>query len=151
MISNVWGSKPFVLLDFPKQMPRTKIPRSLHTTLASSVKTYILYYFFHLSHISLAYTAMSKSCYFPDGTLSIFQGSPLTVMVPCDPNAATSACCGQTDACFADGLCMNSALVFYRGACTDKTFSSSDCFRECLSAPSMSYPLSYPFPITIPD
>ncbi|KAF2643269.1 hypothetical protein P280DRAFT_367648, partial [Massarina eburnea CBS 473.64] len=73
----------------------------------------------------------ASECYFPNGDLS---GSDTI----CNPNALVSSCCYDNQACMSNGLCMSnphdaSKARLHRGTCSDKTWKSGNCPRECLS------------------
>lgn len=73
-------------------------------------------------------TFSSATCYEPDG--SIIQDD-----TSCDSTAEASYCCGTGWSCLSDGICMieqQAATVYYRGSCTDKSWSSQECPNFCL-------------------
>ncbi|KAF1992192.1 hypothetical protein K402DRAFT_415890 [Aulographum hederae CBS 113979] len=72
----------------------------------------------------------SSSCYFPGGNQPA-GGNP---MVPCNPNAAVSACCQVGESCTSSGLCFSGNGMIYRGGCTDKTFKDATCSKVCLDS-----------------
>ena len=80
--------------------------------------------------------AFAATCYFPSGDIA-------TGNVPCN-NATNgeSNCCGSADACLANGLCLvntdTDTVEFGRGACTDQTWKSPDCFQHCTGIDSKS-------------
>ena len=59
---------------------------------------------------------------------------------PCKPSEENSTCCGENYVCYSNGLCrpgpnaVNHGLTdFYRGSCTDPTWTSPECPLFCLS------------------
>ena len=72
--------------------------------------------------------AISQSCWYPDG-LTQAQAD-----VPCDPDAATSACCGPNGFCLSNGLCLVNGAVS-RGSCTDKNWGQG-CAQICADGKS---------------
>ena len=80
------------------------------------------------------------TCYFPAGNVAHNN-------VPCDPDAAVSACCSHRSFCLANGLCLvnddKDTVEFARGACTDPTFQDPACFQHCHSckpSPHTTFP-----------
>lgn len=51
-----------------------------------------------------------RNCWYPDGRTE-------TADIPCNPNAAESACCSPDAFCLSNGLCLYSGVVS-RGSCT---------------------------------
>ncbi|KAJ6438991.1 Cytoplasmic 60S subunit biogenesis factor REI1 [Purpureocillium lavendulum] len=72
-------------------------------------------------------------CYWMDGTISD------SVMQPCNPDAAVSACCGlnkeRPDICLSSGLCYAQDTGFegfiYANGCTDQTGQDEKCPHFC--------------------
>lgn len=72
----------------------------------------------------------------------------LTDLIPCNPNASNSICCGLGYECLANGVCAASAtsvynggIAFIRGLCTDIYWQSSLCPQFCLNAVDSMYTL----------
>ncbi|MCJ1433409.1 hypothetical protein MMC27_002769 [Xylographa pallens] len=78
---------------------------------------------------SLASAASSSICYASDGVQS--------ANFPCNPDQTDSACCMPGFECISNGLCAPGPNItgtitpFYVGDCTDPTFSSPECLKEC--------------------
>lgn len=79
-------------------------------------------------------------CYYPDGTEA-------TDHTPCNGSASNtptdaSSCCHDisNSYCQDNNLCTwNGAM--YRGACTDKTWTSPNCPQQCTEGSQSSYPI----------
>ncbi|KAF2476426.1 uncharacterized protein BDR25DRAFT_375363 [Lindgomyces ingoldianus] len=89
--------------------------------------------------LTLSYTALAQTCYFPNGDES---GSDTA----CNPNSLVSTCCFEGQACLSNGLCVSdphnaTAARFHRGTCTDKNWKSSNCPRECLDIDNNGVPV----------
>lgn len=79
--------------------------------------------------------AVNGGCYFPNGRL--------VEDTPCNAGAG-AACCGIGYACLSNGLCQLTAVrasdagddwaTFVRGSCTDRSWSSPNCPKECMKA-----------------
>jgi len=67
-----------------------------------------------------------RACFYPDG-------SAAPKMVPCNPAATESACCGYNDTCIAHGMCLSNDIFFYRGACTSTSYPAS-CPQSCIKS-----------------
>lgn len=68
----------------------------------------------------------TATCYFPDGTIA-------SNNVPCSSDTY-SACCGKSDVCLSNNLCMDTGeqpYVLSRGACTDPNWESDNCPSVC--------------------
>ena len=75
-------------------------------------------------------TALAQQCYFPDG-------DKVASDTACNPNALVSACCYDNQACLSNGLCVSDPhdpvkARLHRGTCTDASWKSGNCPRECL-------------------
>ncbi|OJJ75509.1 hypothetical protein ASPBRDRAFT_37803 [Aspergillus brasiliensis CBS 101740] len=71
-------------------------------------------------------SATTATCYFPDGTIA-------SNNVPCSSDTY-SACCGKSDVCLSNNLCMDTGeqpYVLSRGACTDPNWESENCPSLC--------------------
>jgi hypothetical protein len=78
-----------------------------------------------------------NSCYYPDGSSAASD-------TPCFSTSGASVCCGDGFACLANGICqvtsfafisnpdLNKQINYYRGSCTDQTWSSSSCPQFCI-------------------
>jgi hypothetical protein len=77
--------------------------------------------------ISSTTAASSSLCFYPDGITT----DPNHV--PCNSTISTSACCDPLDSCTDSGICLGRTGFNYRGSCTDKTWTSSNCASECLA------------------
>ena len=79
---------------------------------------------------SVATASQNDTCYFPDGTQAQYSDTPY---VPCKETSADGVtyCCGRDDMCTISGYCIGDAGVFYRGGCTDQTWTSSLCPVLC--------------------
>ena len=74
--------------------------------------------------------AILTDCYYPNGLLE-----PLNS--PCNPTANASACCGQGQRCFSNGVCevsqQDGHIDFVRASCTDPTWKDPACLRQCMN------------------
>lgn len=91
-------------------------------------------------------TALAQSCYYPDGSLPTDY-----VYVPCTGDSVSSCCIpSEGDVCLASGACYyKSGNYPFRGACTDKSWSSSKCPKFCMSREQSPIPpahFSSPYP-----
>jgi hypothetical protein len=79
---------------------------------------------------SITTASQNASCYFPDGSEATYGDIDY---VPCKDMSAGgfTYCCASTDVCTVGGYCLGSAGVFYRGGCTDQTWTSSLCPSLC--------------------
>ncbi|PMD20531.1 hypothetical protein NA56DRAFT_704336 [Hyaloscypha hepaticicola] len=71
----------------------------------------------------------AATCYYTDGSADNSDDQ-----LACDPTATVSACCGQTDYCLSNGLCLDAganSLLAVQG-CTDPKWSSP-CHAYCPS------------------
>lgn len=75
-------------------------------------------------------TALAQSCYYPDGSLPTDY-----VYVPCTGDSVSSCCIpSEGDVCLASGACYYKSRNYpFRGACTDKSWSSSKCPKFCMN------------------
>ena len=75
-------------------------------------------------------TALAQSCYYPDGSLPTDYE-----FVPCTGDSVSSCCIpSEGDVCLASGVCyFKSGEYPFRGACTDKSWSSSKCPQYCMN------------------
>lgn len=73
-----------------------------------------------------------NACYYPSGNKQ-------TVDRPCDNSVSESHCCGVNDICLTNGMCfqLGDVLLVTRGSCTDQSWSSSACPRECSDSKSV--------------
>jgi hypothetical protein len=91
-----------------------------------------------LALLLTAFTAPTyATCYNPNGSVAADD-------IPCQPSQSNSTCCGSGLACLSNNLCGITQFPsnpkktfglgewFVRGSCTDKTFTSSACFKRCL-------------------
>lgn len=80
---------------------------------------------------------VGASCYYPDGSFPSDY-----VYTACSGSEFTSCCiASEGDQCLSNGLCYypkSSSKYLFRGACTDKTWKSENCFQHCLSGSSNS-------------
>ena len=79
-----------------------------------------------------------RSCYYPDGSLALKD-------TPCTSDTSTT-CCGQGFACLENGICqvttlaqafdpnLNPSINYYRGSCTDQSWSSPECPQFCIGS-----------------
>ena len=77
--------------------------------------------------LSFVQATPSGQCYFPNGNLA-------TDYLPCTDisGEAQSWCCHLSDSvCTQNGYCVGSNGLFYRGGCTDSTFTSPSCPQVC--------------------
>ena len=74
-------------------------------------------------------TVLAQSCYYPDGSLPTDYE-----YVPCTGDTVSSCCIpSEGDLCLASGACYYPKDGYpFRGACTDKTWSSSKCPQYCM-------------------
>ncbi len=79
---------------------------------------------------SIATASLNSTCFFPDGSEAQYSNTPY---VPCKETSADGVtyCCGQNDMCTVSGYCIGDAGVFYRGGCTDQTWTSGLCPELC--------------------
>ena len=76
--------------------------------------------------------ACSGKCYYPNGNVALD--------FPCDSDAENSMCCGDGRdelnfvgfACLSNKLCQSETGRIIRGSCTDPTWKSPECVRNCL-------------------
>ncbi|KAF6230559.1 hypothetical protein HO173_011096 [Letharia columbiana] len=73
--------------------------------------------------------ADAQTCFYPDGSVS-------THDTPCHSPSigdGASACCGSTDICLNNSLCLaqSGAELVTRGSCTDQTWQSPECPQYC--------------------
>ncbi|KAI2837487.1 hypothetical protein CBS11350_8691 [Aspergillus niger] len=71
-------------------------------------------------------SSATATCYFPDGSIA-------SNNVPCSSDTY-SACCGKSDVCLSNNLCMDTGeqpYVLSRGACTDPNWESDNCPSVC--------------------
>ena len=86
---------------------------------------------------SLTAAASSSICYASDGVQS--------ANFACNPSQPNSTCCMPGFECISNGLCapgpnITGAITpFYVGDCTDPTWSSPTCLKECADSAS-SFP-----------
>ncbi|KAF2255367.1 hypothetical protein BU26DRAFT_600882 [Trematosphaeria pertusa] len=71
---------------------------------------------------------VDASCFYPDGTFPDDY-----VYTACSGDEFTSCCIlTEGDQCLSNGLCYSQAAGYmFRGACTDKTWNSENCFQHC--------------------
>lgn len=89
--------------------------------------------------------ANSSVCWFPDGQTNGKSVSPQ--FVSCDPTAAQSPCCAYGETCTGNGLCLSGNGLIYRGGCTDSTFKSSACPKNCVASTGDFSGMSYFFQV----
>ena len=88
----------------------------------------------------LAYSStVVGTCYFPSGNV-------VDSDTACNPNALVSSCCYDNQACLSNGLCVSdphdpAKARLHRGTCTDKTWKSGNCVRQCLGTSSVFKPV----------
>ena len=73
-----------------------------------------------------------QTCYHPDGSQAMYENTADAHIadIPCnasDPGG--SACCIPGDACTTTGLCVGHAGWYYRGGCTDASWSTNACIN----------------------
>ena len=84
----------------------------------------------------LGSAALATSCYYPDGSVAQDNYS-------CS-NEYNTTCCAAGYACLSGGICASSPFNddstsnYYRGTCTDETYTSPCCPNYCLNATSNS-------------
>jgi hypothetical protein len=80
--------------------------------------------------VSITTASQNDTCYFPDESEAAYNG---VNYVPCkEPSpGGFTYCCGRSDMCTLAGYCIGSAGVFYRGGCTDRTWTSPLCPTLC--------------------
>lgn len=95
----------------------------------------------------------TRSCNFPDGT-------PSRNDTPCTSGNGEAVCCGQGFACLEDGVCqvtsfafqsnpdLNTGINYYRGSCTDQSWSSPDCPQFCIGSQCVTPPTCIKYFIT---
>jgi len=78
---------------------------------------------------SAAILATAQDCYYPDGQIPTDY-----VYTPCNGSSAVSCCVPSTgDICLSNGLCFWPGGPYpYRGACTDRDWTSDTCPRFCM-------------------
>lgn len=86
--------------------------------------------------LSLYITAVSASCYAPNGTVMLAENQPCN-----NVGGSYSMCCAtnrtsDADMCQQDGLCYNpNGDYYWREGCTDPTWTSEACSLLCRSGP----------------
>lgn len=86
--------------------------------------------FFAVLIFPITTAGQNETCYFPDGSVARYNDE---LYLPCkiiSPGGVTF-CCYRTDACTEAGYCAGDAGIFYRGGCTDQTWTSSLCPEIC--------------------
>lgn len=80
--------------------------------------------------VAISTASQNATCYFPDGSVAAYNGLDY---VNCKKTSAGgfTYCCDPNDICTGAGYCVGGAGVFYRGGCTDKTWTSSLCPVLC--------------------
>ena len=75
---------------------------------------------------SITTASQNATCYYPNG-------SPVSGYVPCKDLSTNGVtyCCSSSSVCTTGGYCLGNAGVFYRGGCTDHTWTSSLCPILC--------------------
>ena len=74
----------------------------------------------------LLWRRIQAQCYYPDST-----SEPRDIV--CNASAPISLCCQNGETCLTNGLCFSKwDTSINTGTCTDKTWSSSSCFQQCL-------------------
>ncbi|EDU49956.1 hypothetical protein A1F94_010439 [Pyrenophora tritici-repentis] len=90
--------------------------------------------------VLLAYSsAVFATCYFPNGNV-------VDSDTACNPNALVSSCCYDNQACLSNGLCVSdphdpAKARLHRGTCTDKSWKSGNCVRQCLDTENNGAPV----------
>ena len=83
------------------------------------------------------------SCYYPDG--SVASNYVVCNATQAAPGGGGSPCCdggdGKLPICDAAGYCYGATFYPYRGACTDRSWQSSNCAGECVNG--ALYPLFF--------
>jgi hypothetical protein len=81
----------------------------------------------------------NATCYFPNGQVAATFGQ---LYVPCKDIVAggVTYCCDPDDACTTGGYCIGSGNFFYRGGCTDQTWTSTGCPALCATGTIVSDP-----------
>lgn len=111
-------SYPLILLFFKISY----FSMSCGMKMASSQRFYISIIFVSLFFSCRATDAI---CYYPDGVTTEPNHSP------CNKTINDSSCCDPLDSCTTSGLCLGRTGFNYRGSCTDKTWTSSNCAPGC--------------------
>jgi|SRR5271155_4564673 hypothetical protein len=86
--------------------------------------------------VSITTASQNDTCYFPDGSVAAYNGLDY---VPCKETSAggVTYCCDPNEICTIAGYCVGAAGVFYRGGCTDKTWTSSLCPVLCATGATL--------------
>lgn len=89
--------------------------------------------------ICITKALQNNTCYFPDGSVAVDEEIDY---VQCKETSAGgfTHCCTPYNICTVGGYCVGNAGFFYRGGCTDKTWTSNLCPALCAKS-STSIPL----------
>ncbi|PWY68144.1 hypothetical protein BO83DRAFT_87284 [Aspergillus eucalypticola CBS 122712] len=100
-------------------------PLLSHNMIAKGIRATAILLFLLLATCTPTSSA-TATCYYPDGTIA-------SNNVPCSSDTY-SACCGKSDVCLSNNLCMDTGeqpYVLSRGACTDPNWESDNCPSVC--------------------
>lgn len=122
-VSLIYERSCIPLTQVQNRPGNSKKQRILYLTFVTTMKSKIC---FAVVATLLFTTGTSlKACFYPDGKNA-------TGLIPCRPDAETSHCCREADACLSNGMCFSPGLgSLVRRACTDQTWKSADCPNVC--------------------
>lgn len=86
--------------------------------------------------VSITTAFQNHTCYFPDGSVAQY-GSLAFVQCKETSVDGVTHCCNPNDICTVAGYCVGGAGVFYRGGCTDKTWTSNLCPLLCATGATL--------------
>ena len=112
-------------LSWCQRLNSSQTMSSIHcSTFSISSFAIFLYVFLVLTHSLF----IEATCYYPDGTTA-------TNDFPCTKNSTVDAdyCCGEGFMCLTNKLCLENDGAFFRGSCTDRSWSSTACPSFCIS------------------
>lgn len=100
---------------------------------------YAMYTLFGIYAVLRLSSTAFATCYFPNG-------NAVDSDTACNPNALESACCFDNQACLSNGLCVSDPrdpekMRLHRGTCTDHSWKSGNCPRECLDVNNNGAPV----------
>lgn len=119
---------PWVLLNFLSTFAVR--PLKSTETLISTMRHSILPPSLGILSFLVCKSSEFVQCYYPDGSIPTDY-----IYVACTNNAVSSCCIpSEGDICQDSGLCYYPPSgSLFRGACTDKTWDSSDCPQVCVA------------------
>jgi hypothetical protein len=101
--------------------------------LSSIMSKFLIVLIFSL-FTTLVVAQAPRSCYWPDGT-TLTTANDAYEFTACF--SGDSQCCAKEEVCLSKGLCFSRPEgKFHRGACTDKTWSTSPCPQYCKNSQS---------------